>query len=91
MPSMLSRLGAADQIKVKRRQQLLEAGRLARERAAMRRAQLAELKVGRGLGWAWFRCLSRQCAFTFLHILPQGGASCHSMCVLLVRLAAACV
>lgn len=49
----------ADQIKVKRRQQLLEAGRLARERAAMRRAQLAELKVGRGLGWAWFRCLGR--------------------------------
>jgi hypothetical protein len=30
---------------VKRRQQLLEAGRQARERAAMRRAQLAELKV----------------------------------------------
>ena len=39
-------LHAADEIKVKRRQQLLEAGRLARERQAQRRAQLAELKVG---------------------------------------------
>jgi len=38
-------VATADEIKIKRRQQLLEAGRMARERAALRRAQLAELKV----------------------------------------------
>jgi hypothetical protein len=64
---------------VKRRQQLLEAGRLARERAAVRRAQLAKMKVRLGKGGPWShvsQALSREHIEGALRVVVMHAAFC---------------